>query len=56
MEVFLRDEIKNKNKVLNNLLRNFSKPQNLSYKDSNITMEPQEAVKKKKHNLVKEII
>ena len=46
MEVFLRDEIKNKNKIINNLLRNFSKPQNLSYKDSNITMEPQEAVKK----------
>ena len=42
----MRDEIKNKNKIINNLLRNFSKPQNLSYKDSNITMEPQEAVKK----------
>ena len=47
MEVFLRDEIKNKNKIINNLLRNFSKPQNLSYKDSNITVEPQEVVKKK---------
>ena len=60
--VFLRDEIKNKNKIKNNLLGNFSKPQNLSYNDSNkffssseevlishdITMEPQQAVKKKK--------
>ena len=61
--VFLRDEIKNKNKIINNLLGNLSKPQNLSYNDSNKTfssseevlishdndntMEPQEAVKRK---------
>ena len=61
--VFLRDEIKNKNKIINNLLGNFSKPQNLSYNDSNKTfssseevlishdndntMEPQKAVKRK---------
>ena len=61
--VFLRDEIESKNKIINNLLGNFSKSQNLSYNDSNktfyssekvlishdydITMEPQEAVKKK---------
>ena len=60
--VFLRDKIKNKNKIINNLLGNFSKPQNLSYNESNktfsssekvlishdndTTMEPQEAVKK----------
>ena len=63
MEVFLRYEIKNKNKIINNLLGNFSKPQHLSSNDSkktfsrsekvlishdnDITMEPQEAVKKK---------
>ena len=61
--VFLRDEIKNKNKFLNNLLGNFIKSQNPSYNDiskafsrsekvlishdDDITMEPQEAVKKK---------
>ena len=61
--VFLRDEIKNKNKIINNLLGNLSKQQNLSYNDSNKTfssseevlishdndnpMEPQEAVKRK---------
>ena len=33
--VFLWDEIKNKNKIINNLLGNFSKPQNLSYNNSN---------------------
>ena len=32
--VFLRDEIKNKNKIINNLLKNFSKPQSLSYNES----------------------
>ena len=63
MEVFLRYEIKNKNKIINILLRNFRKPQNLSSNDSkktfsrsekilishdnDITMEPQKAVKKK---------
>ena len=57
--VFLRDEIKKKNKILNNLLGNFSKPQNMLYSeanktfsssknvlishDSDITMELQEA-------------
>ena len=33
--VFLWDEIKNKNKIINNLLGNFSKPQNLSYNNNN---------------------
>ena len=63
IEVFLRYEIKNKNKIINILLGNLRKPQNLSSNDSkktfsrsekilishdnDITMEPQEAVKKK---------
>ena len=56
--VFLRDEIKNKNKIINNLLGNLSKqnkiinnllgnlskPQNLSYNDSNKTFSSSEEV------------
>ena len=61
--IFLRDEIKSKNQIINNSLENFYKPQNLYYNecnksfsspkkilisyDNDITMEPQVAVKKK---------
>ena len=35
--VFLRDQTKSKNKIINNLLLNLNKPQNLSYNESNKT-------------------
>ena len=59
----LLGKIKNKNKITNNLLENFNKPQNPTYNESNktcsssekvlishdndTTIDPQEAVKKK---------
>ena len=42
--VFLRDEIKNKNKIINNLLKNFSKPQSLSHNESSETFSSAEKV------------
>ena len=40
----MRDEIKNKNKIINNLLGNFSEPQKLSYNDSSETFSSSEKV------------
>ena len=61
--VLLLGKIKNKNKIINNLLENFNKPQYPTYNESNktfsssekvlishdndTTIDPQEAVKKK---------
>ena len=42
--VFFRNKIKNKNKVIKNLLRNFSKSQNLSYNAINKTFSISEKV------------
>ena len=43
-KIFLRDEIKNKNKIINNLLRNFNKTQNLSHNEYKKTFSSSEKV------------